>query len=216
MSLADEIIELQKSMTGQIPEETLQIMMGATQRLIESGIAEKSLKVGDKAPDFSLSDATGNTVSLKEILSNGPAVLNFYRGAWCPYCNLELKAFQAILPQIEELGAKLVAISPNLPDKSLTSIEKHGLKFDVLSDLGNKVARDFGLVFVLDDEIQQTYQAFGLDIPGHNGDESWELPIPATYVIETDGTVLHSFVNADYTKRMEPSEVVDVLKKRSR
>ncbi len=216
MSLAEEILEYQKSMMGKIPEETMKIMMGATQKLIESGIAEKSLKAGDKAPEFSLPDAMGNTVSLKEILGNGPAVLNFYRGAWCPYCNLELKAFQETLPEIEAFGAKLVAISPNLSDKSLTSIEKHELKFDVLSDLGNKVARDFGLVFTLDDEIRKIYQTFGLDIPGHNGDKSWELPIPATYVIETDGTILHSFVNADYTKRMEPSEVIDVLRKRGR
>ncbi|MFQ5432262.1 MAG: peroxiredoxin-like family protein [Nitrospinota bacterium] len=213
MKLAEEILEYQKSMMGKIPEETMKIMMGATQRLIESGIAEKSLKVGDNAPDFSLPDATGKTISLSDVVANGPAVLNFYRGAWCPYCNLELHVLQEACPEIENLGARLVAISPNLPDKSLTSIEKHSLKFDVLSDIGNKTAREFGLVYELDEELRPIYMQFGLDIPGHNGDESWELPIPATYLIGTDRKIAYGFVDADYTKRMEPEEILVQLEK---
>lgn len=213
MKLADEILEYQKSMMGKIPEETMKILMGSIMRLVESGIAEKCLKAGDTAPDFSLPSATGKSVSLSAVLANGPSVVNFYRGAWCPYCNLELHALQAVLPEIENLGAKLVAISPNLPDKSLTSIEKHSLKFDVLSDIGNKTAREFGLVFTLDEEIQPIYKQFGLDIPGHNGDESWELPIPATYIIGTDRKIAYAFVDADYTKRMEPEEILVQLKK---
>lgn len=213
MKLAEEILEYQKSMMGKIPEETMKIMMGSIKRLIESGIAEGGMKTGDAAPDFSLPSATGKTVSLSDILANGPAVVNFYRGAWCPYCNLELHALQTALPEIENLGARLVAISPNLPDKSLTSIEKHSLKFDVLSDIGNKTAREYGLVFTLDEEIQPIYKQFGLDIPGHNGDESWELPIPATYLIGTDRKIAYGFVDADYTKRMEPEEILVQLKK---
>lgn len=213
MNLAEDILEYQNSMKDKIPAETMKIMMGATKRLIESRIAEKCLKTGDRAPDFSLPSATGKTVSLSNILASGPAVVNFYRGAWCPYCNLELHALQAVLPEIENLGAKLVAISPNLPDKSLTSIEKHSLKFDVLSDIGNKTTREYGLVFTLDDEVRPIYKQFGLDIPGHNGDDSWELPIPATYIIGTDRQIVYGFVDADYTKRMEPEEILVQLRK---
>jgi len=215
MSLTEEIGKFQESMKGQIPDDVMATMMESTKRLIESGIAEKALKVGDKAPDFTLPNATGEDISLATLLSEGAVVINFYRGAWCPYCNLELAAFQKALPEIESLGAKLIAISPNLPDKSLTTIEKHDLKFEVLTDKGNSVADKFGLVFTLDEEIPPIYKSLGVDIPEHNGDESWRLPIPATFVIDTDGTIIASFVNADYTTRMEPSAVIEALKNRS-
>ena len=213
MKLAEEILEYQISMKGQIPEETMKILIGSIMRLVESGIDKKCLKTGDIAPDFSLPSAAGKTVSLSAVLANGPAVVNFYRGAWCPYCNLELHALQAVLPEIEKLGATLVAISPNLPDKSLTSIEKHSLKFDVLSDIGNKTAREYSLVFTLDEEVRPVYKQFGLDVPLYNGDESWELPIPATYIIGTDRKIAYGFVDADYTRRMEPEEILGQLKK---
>jgi len=125
-----------------------------------------------------------------------------------------LAAYQKALPEIEALGAKLIAISPNLPDKSLSSIEKHNLKFEVLSDIGNKIAEKFGLVFVVDEDVRSIYKNMDIDIPGHNGDDSWKIPIPATYIVDNNGTILGDFVDADYTKRMEPSDVIDILKKR--
>ena len=140
-------------------------------------------------------------------------VINFYRGGWCPYCNVELREFQKVLPEIKELGATLIAISPELPDNSLSTKEKNELDFEVLSDQGNKVAKDFGLVFEMADELKKVYDKFGLDIPKFNGDDSWEIPMPATYVIDSDGTVKFSFVDADYTVRAEPSDVIEALKK---
>ncbi len=212
MNLQEQIKEFQKGLLSKVPEETLKSMFDATDKLVKAGLAEKALKMGDKAPAFSLPDAKLKLVSSKELLKKGPLVLNFYRGGWCPYCNLELKAYQKILPEINELGAQLIAISPNLPDKSLSTTEKNSLDFEVLSDVRNKVAREFGLVFTLAEELRPIYKQFGFDIAGDNGDDSFEIPIPATYVINTDGTIILSFVDADYTRRLEPMEVIKALK----
>lgn len=212
MSLLEQIQEMQKGFMEQVSEENLKIMQSATEKLIKSGIVEKCLKEGDKMPAFSLLNAKNETVSSDSMLSKGPIVINFYRGAWCPYCNLELRAFQEVLPKIIDLGAQLVAISPNLPDKSLSSIEKHSLTFEVLSDIGNKISRQFGLVFTLDAQLQPLYKQFGIDIPAFNGDESYELPIPATYVVNSDGIIKLAFVDADYTKRLDPNEVIETLR----
>ena len=119
---------------------------------------------------------------------------------------------QLALPEIEVLGAHLVAVAPELPDKSLSTAERNALAFEVLSDVGNKVARDFGLVFSLAEELRPIYASFGIDIPAYNGDDTFELPMPATYVIDTDGTIVHAFVDTDYTKRLEPAEIVEILK----
>ena len=214
MKLAQSIQEFQESMKGMIPEEAMLKMTAAKKKLIETGITDRCLKTGDKIPYFTLPNAAGKEISIKNLLENGHVVINFYRGAWCPYCNLELAAYQKALPEIEALGAKLIAISPNLPDKSLSSIEKHNLKFEVLSDIGNKIAEKFGLVFVVDEDVRSIYKNMDIDIPGHNGDDSWKIPIPATYIVDNNGTILGDFVDADYTKRMEPSDVIDILKKR--
>lgn len=211
MSLQEQIQEMQKGFMEQVSEENLKTMQSATERLIKSGIVEKCLKEGNKMPAFSLPNAKNETVYSDAMLSKGPLVVNFYRGEWCPYCNLELRAFQEALPEIMALGAQLVAISPNLPDKSLLSIEKNSLTFEVLSDIGNKISRQFGLVFTLDEQLQPLYKQFGIDIPGFNGDESFELPIPATYVVNSDGFIELAFVDAEYTKRLDPNEVIETL-----
>lgn len=212
MSLQDQIIEFQKEFLKNVPDEVLKVILKATERLAQSGIANNSLKVGDKAPSFSLPGVNGKSVPSIQLIEKGPLVINFYRGGWCPYCNLELKAYQDILPEIEKLGAQLIAISPNLPDKSLSTKEKNSLAFEVLSDIGNKTAREFGLVFTLDDKIRPIYKQFGINIPEDNGDESYELPFPATYVVNSDGTIVLAFVDADYTKRLDPAEVIKALK----
>lgn len=211
MSLQKELEELFNKFSQKVPPDVLNTMLGVTRRLAESGIAEKSLKVGDRAPDFNLPNATGEEVRLKELLDKGPVVLNFYRGGWCPYCNLELNAYQRLLPDINELGASFVAISPQTPDNSLSTAEKYELKFQVLSDVGNKLADQFGLVFKLPTELQELYNKFGIILPKYNGDESWELPMPGTYVIDKDGTVSYAFADADYTKRAEPDEIIAKL-----
>ncbi|MFQ5675781.1 MAG: peroxiredoxin-like family protein [bacterium] len=212
MSLKQEIEKAQQESMKQIPEDTLKTLIAATERLVQSGLTNKSLRKGDKAPSFTLPNAAGNPVNSSKLLNDGPLVVSFYRGGWCPYCNLELHALQQAFTQMKEFGAQLVAISPETPDHSLSTSEKHSLKFEVLSDVGNRVAREFGLVFVLAEELRPTYKEFGIDLPAFNGDDSYELPVPATYVIGSDGTIVYSFVNADYTQRAEPADIIDVLK----
>jgi len=180
--------------------------------LINSGIAERTLNEGDEIPQINLPNAVGKTINVNSMLKDGPVVISFYRGAWCPYCNLELNALQQALPGIKSLGAQLIAISPNTPDNSISSIEKHGLEFEVLTDTGNKIAKEFRLVFNLAEELRPIYQQFNFDIPKYNGNESWDIPIPATYIVNTDGKIVCSFVNADYTQRMEPTEIINKLK----
>lgn len=212
MSLQIELDELYTGFTKKVPPDVLDTMLNATRRLVDSGIAENSLKVGEKAPDFNLPNPKGHSVGLNQLLEKGPVVLNFYRGGWCPYCSLELNAYKSRLSEIEELGASLVAISPQTPDNSLSTAEKNDLQFQVLSDVGNKTANEFGLVFTLAEELHDLYKSFGLDIPKYNGDDSWELPMPGTYVLDKDGTVKFAFTNADYTKRAEPDDVISALK----
>lgn len=213
MSLFEQIQELQREFMKQVPEEVAKVMQGATEKLVQSGIEQRCLKVGEKISPFTLPNATGEMISSETLLAHGPLVIDFYRGGWCPYCNLELKALQDALADIEEQGAQLVAISPNIPDESLNSIEKHALAYEVLSDIKNNVARQFGLVYVLDERLQGIYKEFGIDIPAMNNDESYEIPIPATYVIDKEGIVVSAFAEADYTKREEPSKVIETLKK---
>ena len=148
-------------------------------------IARTMLKVGDQAPPIVLKNAKGATVDVGVLIKTGPVIVTFYRGGWCPYCNLELKAYQEILPEIAAAGASLVAISPEKPDDTLSTVEKNALRFEVLSDLGQKVGRPFGLVYEFTEELKQAYHGFNLDIPARNGTPGeWALPVSATYVID--------------------------------
>jgi len=212
MSLREDISKLIEQSSKNIPPETLNIMSADTERLKQSGIIDKNLKIGDKIPSFSLPNVKGETITSAELLNRGPLVLSFYRGGWWPYCNLELRALQLVLPEIESFGAQLVAVSPNLPDKSLSAAEKNDLTFEVLSDVRNHVAREFGLLFTLAENLRPIYESFGIDIPAFNGDDSFELPMPATYVIDTNGIITHVFVDPDYTRRLEPTEIVEIIK----
>ncbi len=180
---------------------------------LRAGFAtEKVLAVGHRAPDFTLPDQQGRPVSLAAVLESGPAVVSFYRGGWCPYCNLQLRAYQAALRDVVALGAQLLAISPQLPDASLSTAEKNGLSFDVLSDVGNGVARSFGLVFALPEELRAALRSADKALPPINGDESWELPVPATYVIAPDGRVALAFVDVDYRRRLSPEDILKTLR----
>ena len=212
MTLTDQLAALQQKSAEMAPQDVRAKMRRAAEDLAASGLAQSARGTGDAAPAFALPNARGKAVALGDLLADGPVVLSFYRGGWCPYCSLELRALQQALPEIEDLGARLVAVSPEVPDQSLTTAEKAELTFEVLSDVGNAVARDFGLVFALAEDLRPVYHSWGLDIPAHNGDDRYEIPIPATYVIAADGTIVESFVEADYTKRMEPANVVAALK----
>lgn len=212
MTLQMKIEQMQQQMSGQIPAEIMTVMQKATAVLVDSGMEDNVLKVGTSVPVFALPNIRSEQVNLQPLLDQGPVVLSFYRGGWCPYCNLELRALAQALPEIEAQGAQLVAISPETPDRAQTTSENNDLGFEVLSDAGNRIARMFGLVFTLAEELRPIYTSFGIDVPAYNGDDSFELPMPGTYVIGSDGIILHAFVNADYTKRIEPSEVIRILR----
>ena len=212
MSLKDELDKLRAASAERFPPETLATMQGATQELIASGIAEQSASEGSAAPDFSLPNAHGKPIASEALWGDGPAVVSFYRGGWCPYCNIELKALQDRLPEIEALGARLVAITPETPDNALSTQEKNEIGFDVLSDDGNRVANAFGLSFRLPEAIVELYKGFGIDLEASNGEASQTLPVPATFVIGKGGKVLKAFVDADYTTRAEPDDVIAALK----
>jgi peroxiredoxin len=159
-----------------------------------------------------LHDAVGDLVDSRRLRSRGPVVLCFYRGAWCPYCNLELRAWQQHLPELQRLDATLVAISPQTPDASLTLAEKHSLTFPVLSDRANALARSFGIVFTVDDGMRAILEGFGVRLPEYNGDSSYELPVPATYLVASDATIVGAWIDVDYRRRGEPSAVLARLR----
>ena len=179
----------------------------------ESGIVDKAIKVGDKAPDFTLKNASGKKVTLGTLLKDGPVVLTWYRGGWCPYCNIALQALQKELPEIKKAGATLVALSPELPEKALSTLEKNELDFEVLSDISHGVAKKYGIVFELTPEVRKLYKDF-FDLTEFNGADAGDttLPLAATYVIDTDGTVKWAFLDADYRKRAEPADVTAAVK----
>lgn len=210
--LADEIKNFQDGFIPNIPEETLNLLMSELQTLINKGLAESALNKGDNFPSFSLPNAENNSLVFNDLIKNDPLVISFYRGAWCPYCNLELNALQQRQAEIINAGGQLIAISPQVPDKSSDQISKSQLTFEVLSDAGNKLAKQCGLVFTLPESLRPIYEAWQLDIPGHNADDTFELPMPATYIIGTDGIVHYAFVDMDYTKRLEPDIIIEQLK----
>jgi peroxiredoxin len=193
--------------------EALDIMHRATAELVASGQALNARKAGDKAPEFALKDPDGNIVSLASLLANGPLVVSFYRGVWCPYCNLELQALQAALAEIEQRGASVVAISPQTAPNSRKSQRNNKLTFPILSDEKSRVAAAFGLRFSLPDYLVELYKGFKNDLPAFNDDPAWVLPMPARYVIGTDGIIAYAEVNPDYTQRPDPSELLPVLDK---
>lgn len=209
-TLLEEIQAYQKQFRQKTPEEKQRLMAQATAELAASDGA-KGLTVGDEAPRFTLPNASGQSVSLEDLLQNGPVIVTFYRGGWCPYCNLELRAYQRELGKIEANGATLVAISPETPDHSLSTQEKNDLAFQVLSDVENVVARQFDLVFNMPDYLIDVYKASGLDVAGHNGNEDWQLPKPATFIIQPSGKISFADVPDDYTKRTDPSAVIKLL-----
>ncbi|HEY1954330.1 MAG TPA: peroxiredoxin-like family protein [Polyangiaceae bacterium] len=199
-------------MTKHAPAEVIATLGAELKKLADSGIAKRALHVDVKAPDFTLPDARGGAVTLSALLAKGPAVVTFYRGGWCPFCDLQLRAYQGVLSEIRRLGAELVAISPQTPDFASADIEKKQLTFPVLTDAHNAVAREYGLVFGLSDAMKALQTGFGNPIPKFNGDDSWELPMPGTFVIDGSGVVRLAHVDPDYTRRLEPAAILDALR----
>jgi peroxiredoxin len=199
-----------------VPRSVIETMHRATEELILCNAAQHALKVGDRAPSFMLKDPEGNAVASSALLAGGPLVVSFYRGVWCPYCNMELQALEAARPEFERLGAKLVAISPQTPVNSRKSVRQNKLGFPILSDTNNDVASAFGLKFALPDYLVELYRSLKNDLPAFNGDPSWTLPMPGRFVIAPDRTIVYAEINPDYTHRPEPEAMLPALHKVAR
>lgn len=195
-----------------VPQSVVETMRRATTELVASGAAVRALKAGDKAPPFVLKDPDGEPVSSAALLAQGSLIISFYRGVWCPYCNMELQALQAALPAFRGLGAQLIAISPQNAVNSRKSVRDNGLDFPILSDPGNETAAAFGLRFTLPDYLVALYKSLKNELPAFNGDGSWTLPMPGRFVIGQDGVIRYAEVNPDYTHRPEPADMLPALR----
>ncbi len=212
-SYQKKLEELRKNLGKLLPEDALTVFDADATALQEQHRAILQVAVGDKASDFSLSNASNETIVLSKLLQRHKVVLVFYRGTWCPYCNLQLAHYQKALDQLHAYGAKLVAISPQTPDESLSIKEKNALDFEVLSDNGNIVARNYTTVFKNGDAPITTMTGLGLDFDAYYSDDSRELPVPAVFVIEQDGTIAFAKTEGgDYRNRVEVSEIIATLK----
>ena len=216
MKLQDKLDTMREDFeNGRFPlvptQAQIDTMAKATQSLIDSRQADRALEAGDTAPEFTLCDGDGRAVSSRELLQRGPLVATFYRGVWCPYCNFDLQALEEVRSEIEARGASLVAISPQTEANSRKSQRDNKLGFPILSDPGASVADAFGLRFALPDDLIEVYRQFGNDLARINDDPSWVLPMPARYVIGTNGVIAYAEVNPDYTRRPDPSELLPVL-----
>ncbi|MBO0803467.1 MAG: AhpC/TSA family protein [Nocardiopsaceae bacterium] len=211
MNLRDELRTLYENSQLRAPADARDIMKRNADDLAATGLAEHALGAGAQGPRFALRSAVGDEVTLDALVAEGPVVLTFYRGAWCPYCNLALRALQRHHDAIRERGARLVAVSPQVPDESLSLIEKHDLPFDVLSDIGSDVAKQYGIAFDLSDELAALYDRWGFDLQRVNAGHARTLPLPATYVIDKDGVIRWAFIDTDYTHRAEPADILAAL-----
>jgi peroxiredoxin len=211
-SLQQQLAEFQAAFKQRAPAERVAMMEAATAQLRATGIESSALGVGAALPDIDLHDAQGRVRSLKAQNADGPLVIVFYRGGWCPYCNLALREWQRLLPDLRRLGASLVAVSPQTPDNSLSTAEKNALAFPVFSDSQLVAAVAFGLAFTLAPELVDLYRSAGNDLPRLNGNGEWALPLPATYLIDRHGVVAYAHVETDYRLRAEPQDVLDRLR----
>jgi peroxiredoxin len=211
-SLASQLSAYKADFISRVDPKRVAMMEAATAKLRATGIESNALRVGNKAPDITLPNSSGDQQTLKALWMTGPVVVVFYRGGWCPYCNLELRAWQQHLPALQSLGASLVAISPQTPDNSLSTAEKNALSFKVLSDSALVAAKGFGIAFSLPPELINLYSSVGNNLPELNGNGQWILPVPATFVLDQAGMIRFAHIEADYRDRAEPSDVISVVR----
>ncbi len=209
--LREIFAERKELISKYVPPQTQAVHAATIAALKQQRLAANILPVGAKIPEFQLQDHNNKTVSSSDLLATGRLVLCFIRGRWCPFCVAQMEAMSLILPEIAEAGATLVAISPQTVQQSFFMRDQHKLRLPLLSDPGNKVAKQFGLTYRVPDEQEAIYKRAFVNLPFVNGDDSWELPIPATYIIDRDGTVLYTSASEDYTDRPEPEEIVRLL-----
>jgi peroxiredoxin len=211
MSLNQQLDSLTAKLRAMVPADRLLVVDQFAEELVKSGFDGRALKAGDLAPLFELPDGDGMLWRSEDLLRSGPLVIVFYRGRWCAYCNAQLSALQEIHPKLAEAGASLVAISPQTQKHSYITRDMHKLRFPVLSDAGNQVARKFGLIYRLSPQMQAMYESIMTKLPGYNGDQSWELPVAATYIVQSGGKIFWSRIDADWRKRPGPEESLQRL-----
>ena len=212
VTIREQSEQQKKAAAERLPAEVAAVFDRSIQDLLEQGVPAGAVAVGDTLESFTLSDATNELVTLDQLVETGPAVIVFYRGGWCPYCNLALRTYQnELLPELAAFGARLVAISPQLPDQSLSTTEKIGLEFTVLSDPGNRVAKSIGIVFQQADEVLDAQHKLGLDLAKVNAEGSTELPRPTVLIVDGDRTVRFVDVQPDYTARTEVADILAAL-----
>ncbi len=198
-----------------VPAETQAVHAAAVAELKGRQVASGVLSSGAQAPSFELPDSEGKMVSSSALLARGPLVICFIRGRWCPFCVGQMEAMNLVLPLIHQAGAGLVAISPQTVKQSFFMRDQHKLRFPLLSDAGNKVTRAFGLTYRVPPAQESVYRRAFVNLPFTNGDDSWELPIPATFIVGRDGKIVWASANEDYTERPEPAEILNFLPKSS-
>lgn len=201
-----------KDFEAKVPEQALQTMRRATEELRNSGILDNTIRVGEKLPDFSLQNQDGTLITSEQLLGKGPLVISFFRGSWCPYCNLELNALGEAYSEIKDLGADMVVVSPQIKDFAKKARDENQLEMDVLIDQGNRYAEKLGTAFTLPPYLKELYENFGVDMSKHNGDNSWRLPMPLRAVIDVNGIVRYLDINPDYTQRPDINITIDTLR----
>lgn len=211
MNLQLKLYQFQREFLVKFPPEKAEIMQEAIQTLTKEFQNRRTLRIDDQAPDFVLQNVDGKPISLSEKLQEGAVLLSFYFGSWSPYCNLELRAYQGLLPQIKALGSSMIAISPQTPDASRKTALRNALSFDLLSDKNCQVARDYGIVFEVSNPLKQLYSELGHALPDYNGTEDWLLPVPATFIIDRQQQIALAHIEVDYRKRYEPTDAIAVL-----
>ncbi|MBB3125441.1 peroxiredoxin [Paenibacillus rhizosphaerae] len=211
-SLTEQLEEATQQFKVNTPIEAQIKLSQMIEELQETGIASGK-QPGDKAVDFKLQNALGQDVILFEELAKGPVVLVFYRGGWCPFCNMQLRAYQQILPEIQAIGAQLIAISPQKPDHSLSLQEKEGLEFQVLSDPNGLVTAKYNLLFDVPSGVQEIMEGAGLDLAEYNNTSKWVLPVPATFMIDESANIRSAYVNPNFMQRQSPEEILRELRK---
>jgi len=214
LHLQDQLDEITSNTRDLVQPERLAIGERAVEDLFATGIEQNILHVGAKAPEFALPDSSGRTVKSADLLALGPVVLNFFRGRWCPYCVTELEAWRDLYPAIRERGALIAAISPQTIRQSDFTQGQHEIPFPLLNDDGCTLSEQFGLVYTIPLYHQQHYRSVLVNLPFVNGDQSWKLILPATYVVDSDGTILYAEAHADFRVRPEPEEVLRYLPNR--
>lgn len=209
MALATELAVTLHKFKTEVPPSSRDPILKARDDLIASFDRSQVIKPGETLPSFTLPDATGRELSSSTLLATSPLLITFYRGSWCWYCNVALAALQKHVEEYKARGVQFVAISPELPDVSLSNSEKLDLQFPVLADVGLKYARKLGIVFKGDEAVRGPYAAAGIDLNARNGDDSFELPVPITLLVDKNSTVHNVFLDPDFTKRLEPSEALE-------